>query len=213
MVMMNMVQSINLALREEMERDPSVVLLGEDVGVDGGVFRVTDGLLDRVRGGEGDRHPAGRGGHRRGGHRHGHERPAPGGRDPVHGVHLSDLEPDDLPCGPDAQPHPGSAHRPHGDAHPLRGGREGAGASFGEHRGPVLPDPRAQGGGAIHAVGGQGPADLVHSRPGPGHIPGADAQLSHAQGGGARAESTSCPCRRPGWCRKATTSPSSAGGP
>ncbi len=47
MVMMNMVQSINLALREEMERDPSVVLLGEDVGVDGGVFRVTDGLLDR----------------------------------------------------------------------------------------------------------------------------------------------------------------------
>ena len=47
MVMMNMVQSINLALREEMDRDPSVVLLGEDVGVDGGVFRVTDGLLDR----------------------------------------------------------------------------------------------------------------------------------------------------------------------
>ena len=41
-----MVQAINLALREEMERDDRVVLLGEDVGKDGGVFRVTDGLLE-----------------------------------------------------------------------------------------------------------------------------------------------------------------------
>lgn len=46
-MMMNMVQAINAALAEEMERDPSVVILGEDVGVDGGVFRVTDGLIDR----------------------------------------------------------------------------------------------------------------------------------------------------------------------
>jgi len=41
-----MVQAINLALRQEMERDETVVLLGEDVGVDGGIFRVTEGLLD-----------------------------------------------------------------------------------------------------------------------------------------------------------------------
>ncbi|OPX61246.1 MAG: pyruvate dehydrogenase subunit beta [Methanomassiliicoccales archaeon PtaB.Bin134] len=46
-MIMNMVQAINDALAIEMERDPSVVILGEDVGVDGGVFRVTDGLLDR----------------------------------------------------------------------------------------------------------------------------------------------------------------------
>ncbi|MCG7841506.1 MAG: alpha-ketoacid dehydrogenase subunit beta, partial [Methanomassiliicoccales archaeon] len=46
-MMMNMVQAINAALRMEMERDPSVVILGEDVGVDGGVFRLTEGLLDR----------------------------------------------------------------------------------------------------------------------------------------------------------------------
>ncbi len=46
-MMMNMVQAINAALAEEMERDPSVVILGEDVGLDGGVFRVTDGLMDR----------------------------------------------------------------------------------------------------------------------------------------------------------------------
>ncbi|MCX6650768.1 MAG: alpha-ketoacid dehydrogenase subunit beta [Methanomassiliicoccales archaeon] len=49
-MMMNMVQAINAALMQEMERDPSVVVLGEDVGLDGGVFRVTDGLLDRFGG-------------------------------------------------------------------------------------------------------------------------------------------------------------------
>jgi 2-oxoisovalerate dehydrogenase E1 component len=43
---LNMVQAINLALRQEMGRDERVVVLGEDVGRDGGVFRVTDGLLD-----------------------------------------------------------------------------------------------------------------------------------------------------------------------
>ncbi len=41
---MNMVEAINLALREEMERDSLMVILGEDVGKEGGVFRVTDGL-------------------------------------------------------------------------------------------------------------------------------------------------------------------------
>lgn len=43
---LNMVQAINLALKEEMKRDSSVVILGEDVGRDGGVFRVTEGLLE-----------------------------------------------------------------------------------------------------------------------------------------------------------------------
>lgn len=42
---LNMVQALNLALDQEMARDKSVVVLGEDVGVDGGVFRVTDGLI------------------------------------------------------------------------------------------------------------------------------------------------------------------------
>ncbi|MBI3592285.1 MAG: alpha-ketoacid dehydrogenase subunit beta [Nitrospirae bacterium] len=43
---LNMVQAINLALKEEMQRDSSVVVLGEDVGKDGGVFRVTEGLYE-----------------------------------------------------------------------------------------------------------------------------------------------------------------------
>ncbi len=45
MAKINMVQAINLALAQEMEKDDRVVLLGEDIGMDGGVFRVTDGLL------------------------------------------------------------------------------------------------------------------------------------------------------------------------
>ena len=44
MVKLNMVKALNLALLQEMERDPDVLVLGEDVGVDGGVFRVTEDL-------------------------------------------------------------------------------------------------------------------------------------------------------------------------
>ena len=47
MAKMTMVQALNLALRQEMEKDDSIIVLGEDVGVDGGVFRVTDGLIDQ----------------------------------------------------------------------------------------------------------------------------------------------------------------------
>ena len=46
MAQMNMVQAINEALRFEMKRDPRVVVLGEDVGKVGGVFRVTAGLYE-----------------------------------------------------------------------------------------------------------------------------------------------------------------------
>jgi pyruvate dehydrogenase E1 component subunit beta len=41
---LNMVKALNLGLFQEMERDGDVLVLGEDVGVDGGVFRVTDDL-------------------------------------------------------------------------------------------------------------------------------------------------------------------------
>jgi pyruvate dehydrogenase E1 component beta subunit len=44
MAQLNMVKALNLALRQEMERDPDVLVVGEDVGVDGGVFRVTEDL-------------------------------------------------------------------------------------------------------------------------------------------------------------------------
>jgi pyruvate dehydrogenase E1 component beta subunit len=47
MAKMTMVQALNLALRQEMQKDDSIIVLGEDVGVDGGVFRVTDGLTNQ----------------------------------------------------------------------------------------------------------------------------------------------------------------------
>ena len=42
-----MVEAIRLAMKEEMERDESVVVIGEDVGEYGGAFRATDGLFDQ----------------------------------------------------------------------------------------------------------------------------------------------------------------------
>src|SRR5438132_584031 len=46
MAKLTMVEAINLALKQEMTKDPRVLVLGEDVGKDGGVFRVTQGLLE-----------------------------------------------------------------------------------------------------------------------------------------------------------------------
>jgi pyruvate dehydrogenase E1 component beta subunit len=46
MAKLTIVEAINSALRQEMEKDPRVLILGEDVGKNGGVFRVTQGLLD-----------------------------------------------------------------------------------------------------------------------------------------------------------------------
>jgi len=44
---LTLVQAVNLALARAMEDDARVVVIGEDVGPDGGVFRATDGLLKR----------------------------------------------------------------------------------------------------------------------------------------------------------------------
>jgi pyruvate dehydrogenase E1 component beta subunit len=47
MPQLTLVQAINSTLAHEMQRDDRVVLLGEDVGLNGGVFRVTEGLQAR----------------------------------------------------------------------------------------------------------------------------------------------------------------------
>ena len=43
---LNLLQAVNDALRVEMRRDPNVVVLGEDIGKFGGVFRATAGLFE-----------------------------------------------------------------------------------------------------------------------------------------------------------------------
>jgi len=45
MAVLNMIQAINRTLRDEMKRDDRIIILGEDVGVNGGVFRATEGLI------------------------------------------------------------------------------------------------------------------------------------------------------------------------
>jgi 2-oxoisovalerate dehydrogenase E1 component beta subunit len=50
MAVMTLVESIRETLREEMRRDESIVVLGEDVGKKGGVFLTTDGLFDEFGG-------------------------------------------------------------------------------------------------------------------------------------------------------------------
>ncbi len=47
MTQMTMVKALNSGLNNAMERDDSIILLGEDVGTDGGVFRVTEGLISK----------------------------------------------------------------------------------------------------------------------------------------------------------------------
>jgi pyruvate dehydrogenase E1 component beta subunit len=47
MAELTLVDAINRALQSEMERDGNVIVLGQDVGKDGGVFRATAGLVDR----------------------------------------------------------------------------------------------------------------------------------------------------------------------
>lgn len=47
MAKINMVQALNASLHEAMDRDEKVLVMGEDVGINGGVFRVTDGLYDK----------------------------------------------------------------------------------------------------------------------------------------------------------------------
>ena len=60
MAKMTMVEAINMAHAWEMAHDPSVVVLGEDVGINGGVFRATVGLQQRFGKAAGAGHAAGR---------------------------------------------------------------------------------------------------------------------------------------------------------
>ena len=81
-------QAISDGLRQEMRRDKRVFMIGEDVGVYGGAFKVTQGFQEEFGALARDRRPARRDGDRRRLHRrrdHGH---APGRRDAVRRLHL-----------------------------------------------------------------------------------------------------------------------------
>ncbi len=47
MTVLSYIEAVTLAMKEEMERDEKVFILGEDVGKKGGVFKATQGLYDQ----------------------------------------------------------------------------------------------------------------------------------------------------------------------
>ena len=105
---MTMLAAIRETLLDEMGRDERVVLLGEDVGSNGGVFRATDGALERFGPQPGVRHAdLGVGDRRRVGRALG-RRAGAGGRDPVRRVHHAGVPPARRPAGPLAVPQPQS---------------------------------------------------------------------------------------------------------
>ena len=48
MAIISYIDAVTLAIREEMERDSKVFILGEDVGKKGGVFKATHGLYEAI---------------------------------------------------------------------------------------------------------------------------------------------------------------------
>ena len=208
MARLNMVEAIDQALLQEMERDPKVVVLGEDVGRDGGVFRVTDGLVERF----------------------GEERvidtplaesgivgmaigmaiaglPA-GGRDPVLRLRLSGVRPAGLARRAHAQPQPGRVHRAPGGADALRrraSGRWSTTPRAWRRSSPTCPGSRWSSRPIPYEAKGLLTAAIA--RPRPGGLLRAGPGLPGHQDGGARGAVHASRWARPGWCGRARTSP------
>ena len=120
-----MLEAIREALWEEMERDPDVFVMGEDIGVYGGAFKVTDGFLERLRRQARGGHAHQRGGlHRRRRRRRAHGA-APRRGDAVHGLRVLRVRAPhqlhrDLPLARQAGPLPMVVRGPVGGG--VRGG-------------------------------------------------------------------------------------------
>ena len=113
-------KGLNMGLRKAMEDDPKVLLMGEDVGKLGGVFRITDGLQkdfgeDRVI--DSPLAESGIVGTAVGMALRGYR---PGRRDPVRRLRLPGVRPDRLPGREDALPQPGQVQDADGHPDPVR---------------------------------------------------------------------------------------------
>ena len=120
MAKMTMVQALNLALHQEMAKDDRVIVLGEDVGLDGGVFRVTDGLIHTFGSGARPRYPTGRIRHCRLFHRDGRVWTQTGLRNAVFGIQLFCHAPDGSSCGSPEVALPGALFGTDGAAGAIR---------------------------------------------------------------------------------------------
>ena len=138
-----MIEAINRAHAWEMTHDPSVVVLGEDVGVNGGVFRATAGLQEQFGKDRVQDTPLAEGMIAGMCDRHGHPGPAAGRRNPVHGLHLSGPGPDRQPHGAHAQPHARPPDLSRRDPHAARRRHSRARASLRVPGGDVRASRRA----------------------------------------------------------------------
>ena len=165
-----------------MRRDPRIVVLGEDVGRFGGVFRATVGSAGGVRRRSLHRHAAGRGGDHRRGDRHGALRHAPGARDPVRRLHLSggtirssnELAKFRYRSGGRV---PGAGRDPHAD----RRRHQGRALPLAVARGAVHAHAGAEGGQPVEPRRRQGAAGQRHPRRRPGDLHGAEAHLPRSR--------------------------------
>ena len=201
-----LVEAINLALARAMEDDPDVVVLGEDVGVNGGVFRATVGPAAALWTGARARYAAVRTSDQRALRRHGGAGTEAGRRDPVHGIYLSLHRSTGEPCLATAQPDPGTAHLSDGSAHPAWRRHSRARASFREHRGDARPYSRFARGHALVAGTRLWTSARRDPRSRSGGVSGADAHLPRGQRRGGRQRRSLAAGSSPLSCEKVATS-------
>ena len=177
--------AIAAGIAQEMRRDRAVVLIGEDVGAAGGVFKLTEGLFDEFGPRARPRHADQRAGHRRCGDGRGDDRPAPDRRADVLRLLRGDLghgrQPDRQDALHDRRPGLAPARAPDRQRRrpPVRGAAQPERRELGDG------DPRAQGRRAVDAGRRGRPHGRRHPRPGPGHLLRAQGAVRD-QGRGAR---------------------------
>ena len=199
MTEISLVQAINLALARAMDEDERVLVLGEDVGIDGGVFRATDGLYQALWRRPGARHAA------RGGRYCGHFRWPRRSRvqtdcgNPVYRIHLSGHRPDRQPRVTVSHAYAGTVDLPDDRACAVWRGYPCAGASLGKPGGHVHEHPGSSSDHPVITSPRLRPSAGSSAQRGSGRVHGADPALSRRARGDERrrrrsARSTAASC-------------------
>ena len=144
MATMTYLQAISDGLREEMREDERVFVMGEDIGVFGGAFKVTDGFIEEFGADRVMDTPLAESGDHRHRRRRGRRRHAAGVRDAVLRLHLLRLRPARQRRRQDALP-PGPAGEPITVRLPSGGGFSGGPVPLAEPRGVVHARARPEG--------------------------------------------------------------------
>ena len=140
----NMAESINAGLHQAMERDGDVIILGEDVGVVGGVFRITEGLQERFGAGRVIDTPLKRVGDRGFCNRNGDRGSTTHRRNPIRGFCIPGLRSDSQPSRSLPISHPRQLDCPRSGQNAQRGGNRRPRTSLRLTRGLLRSRPRSR---------------------------------------------------------------------